>query len=105
MPLMFGKKPARPGAVKLHFRHYVNTSVLATPPNTFGHDKLVGNQWGMLANDQLGDCAIADALHQHLLWNMEHGVTIPLTDACAIQNYSNVTGYIPGDAASDQGTD
>jgi hypothetical protein len=101
--LPLGKAPARPGAVKLQFGDYVNTSVLAAPPESFGHDQLVG-AWPMLANDQVGDCAIADALHQHQLWNNEHGIAIPLNDTCAIQNYSVVTGY-DGTPDTDQGTD
>ena len=104
MNLKLGKLPARPGAVKLKFGDYANTSVLATPPTSFGHDRLVG-EWGILANDQVGDCAIADALHQTLLWNLEAGVAIPLDDDCAIANYSAVTGYNPADPSSDQGTD
>jgi len=102
--LKLGKLPARPGAVKLKFGDYVNTDTLATPPAEFGHDNLVGD-WGILANDRVGDCAIADALHQHLLWNAEAGKAIPLSDAVAIKNYSLVTGYDPNDPSTDGGTD
>jgi hypothetical protein len=122
MKLALGAKPPRPGAVKLAFRDYINTSVLATPPASFGHDRLVGPNWGALANAQtpdcpnpVGDCAIADALHQHLLWNTETGVDIPLSDECALENYAAVTGYTPmdtsgnpwppGENPTDQGTD
>jgi hypothetical protein len=101
---MLGKLPARPGAVKLKFSNYVDTNVLPAPPAQFGHDNLVG-QWGILANDRVGDCALADALHQHLLWNAEAGKSIPLSDAVAIQNYSAVTGYDPHDPSTDCGTD
>jgi hypothetical protein len=89
---MLGKAPARQaGLPKL--KDYVNLSVLAAPPASFGHDYLVGADWGMLGNGPdpaapniapAGDCAIADALHQHLLWNREVGISIPLTPHCAI---------------------
>jgi hypothetical protein len=100
---MLGKLPARPGAVKLKFSTYVDTDVLAEPPAEFGHDNLVGD-WGILANDRVGCCAISDSLHQHLLWNAEVGKAIPLSDAVAIKNYSAVTGYDPADPSTDQGT-
>lgn len=104
MTLYLGKAPARPGAIRPKFSTYLNTSVLATPPAEFGHDRLVGN-WGMLANDSVGDCAIADALHQTMLWRAEAGMSTPMTDACAIANYSAVTDYNAGDPSTDQGTD
>ena len=104
MTYMLGKLPARPGAVKLKFANYVDTNVLPAPPAEFGHDNLVG-QWGILGNDRVGDCALADALHQHKLWCAESGKAIPLSDAVAIQNYSAVTGYDPHDPSTDCGTD
>jgi hypothetical protein len=108
-----GKQPARAGAVKLRFADYADTATLPTPPASFGHDRLVGS-WGMLLNDRIGDCAIAGALHETMLWNLEAGVALPITNKSALTNYENVTGYKPGpelenpDAPpnpTDQGTD
>ena len=104
MTYRLGKKPARPGAVKLQFGDYLSTSTLSAPPATFGHDKIIGS-WPMLANDTVGCCAISDGLHQHQLWCAETGKRIPLSDAVAIKNYSAVTGYNPKDPSTDQGTD
>lgn len=104
MTLKLGKLPARPGAVKLKFSNYVDTTVLPKPPASFGHERLV-NQWGMLGNDQVSDCVIAGGLHEVLLWNKEAGRTVRLDDATAIHNYSDITGYNPADPNTDQGTD
>lgn len=101
--LLLGKNPARPGAVKIKFGDVVNTSTLAAPPAEFGHDQLVGS-WPLWKNDVIGDCAIVDAMHQHLLWNAECGVSIPFNDQAAVNNYVSVTGY-DGTPATDNGTD
>lgn len=50
------------------------------------------------------NCAIADALHGHQLWNAENGIAIPLNDQAAVNNYVAVTGY-DGTPATDNGTD
>ena len=55
-----GKVPARPDAVKLKFSSYINTNQLPTPPASFGHENLI-QSWGMLGNDQYGDCVWAGA--------------------------------------------
>lgn len=102
--LKLGKKPARPGAVKLKLSTYLDTSALPTPPDEFGHEGLVSD-WLMLGNDTLGDCVIAGALHEHMLWNAEAGKPINVNDACAVRNYSAITGYNPAIPSSDQGTD
>jgi hypothetical protein len=100
--LKYGKKPARPGAVKLKFADYAKVATLPEPPDDFGHERMV-NQWGVLFNDRIGDCAIAGALHETLLWNTEAGTRIALEDPSApperqpvVLNYSAITGYRPG---------
>lgn len=69
-----------------------------------GHSDLV-TSWGMLANDRLGDCAAAAALHQEILWAAEAKKQISVTDQTAINVYTAVTGYNPENPESDQGTD
>jgi hypothetical protein len=117
-----GKKPAQPELVKLHLADYVNTAALPTPPKVFGWDNLVPS-WPMLLNGgepvdiggkeipPLGDCAVAGSLHETQLLLASAGQTINLTDACAVQNYTEITGYNPdatdpitGENPTDQGT-
>lgn len=98
-----GKKPARPGAIKFKLSHYT-TGTLPTAPSHYGHQSLVNN-WGMLGNDQYGDCVFAGAGHEHMLWNAEGGKTFHITTDNVLQGYSEVTGFNKNDPNSDQGTD
>lgn len=62
--------------------------------------------WGMLANDQVGDCVEAAALHmiyQQLCYT-RGADTPPPADRDALALYSAITGYTPNDPATDQGT-
>lgn len=105
MTFALGKLPARPDAVKLKFANYVDTTKLPPlPAPPFGHQALV-KEWGMLANDRLGDCAIAGPFHEIMLWNAEAGKTVNVTDDAVIKMYSAITGYNPKDPSSDQGSD
>ena len=98
--MRLGKAPARPGAVKLRFSSFFKAESLPTPPATFVHGSVVKN-WGLLANDRLGDCVFAGAGHEHMLWTRG---SARFVDANVIADYSAVTGY-DGTDASDQGTD
>ena len=101
--LKLGKLPKPPDERDLHFETYL-TPALKTAPVGFGHQGLLQNPWGMLMNDQLGDCEIARQLHSVMLWNATAGKQVQFTDAEAIRVYSAVTGYVPGDPNTDRGT-
>lgn len=78
---------------------------LATPPAAISRPH-PGFNWGMLANDRLGDCVIAMMLHSIEDFHLDAGTAVPaFTDADAIGIYSAITGYNPSDPASDRGTD
>ena len=77
---------------------------LASPPAAVSRPH-PGFQWGMLANDRLGDCVIAMMLHSIEDFHLDAGTPAPaFTDADAIHMYSAITGYNPHDPSSDQGT-
>jgi len=62
--------------------------------------------WGMLANDSIGDCVIAMMIHSIEAFHLDSGTTVPsFADVDAIAAYSAITGYQPGDPATDRGTD
>ncbi len=64
-----------------------------------------GFNWGMLANDRLGDCVIAMMLHSIEEFHLDAKSPVPaFTDEDAIRLYSEITGYDPHDPNSDQGT-
>lgn len=99
-----GKAPARPRAVKFRLTDYFDLGTLPTIPRAFGHEAKVGD-WGMLGNDQYGDCVWAGAAHETLLWNAANGRAVDFTDEAVLSDYSAVTGFNPADPDSDQGTD
>jgi hypothetical protein len=104
--LQLGKRPPRPGAVKFKLANYVDLSKLPAPPKSFGHDRLIpADQWGMLGNQAVGDCVLAAAAHDSMLWNAEAGRTVPFDDHAVISDYSAITGYDPADPYTDEGTD
>jgi hypothetical protein len=99
-----GKLPARPGAISFKFSKYFKVAALPTPPAVFGHFNPIGN-WGVLGNDQYGDCVLAGGAHETMLWDNEGGASVQFTDASVLSDYSALTGFNPADPATDQGTD
>lgn len=101
--MKLGLKDPIPGAVKLRFATYANYRTLPTPPAQFGHENLI-NTWGVLGNDNYGDCAVAGPCHQSMLWCAESGTPAPFSDTSVLANYSAITGFDPNDPDTDQGT-
>lgn len=96
-----GKLPARRDSVKLKLRNY---SLTIATPATFGHFNQI-KEWDMLANDTVGDCVLAGAGHETILWNAEANRVVAFTDKSVLSDYSAITGYNPNDPNTDQGTD
>lgn len=96
-----GKLPARLDAVKFKLTNYISLS----PPSKSGHYTLEKLPWGMLGNDTVGDCVLAGAGHETMLWNTEAGKSVTVTTQDALSDYSAITGYNPNEPNSDQGTD
>lgn len=87
----------------LKLADYIHTQ-LAAPPAAVSRPH-PGFKWGMLANDQLGDCVIAMMLHSIEDFHLDAGTPVPaFTDQDAISLYSAITGYDPKDPNSDRGT-
>jgi hypothetical protein len=106
MKFKYGKKPPRPGAMKLKLRDYLDKVNLPSVPNKFGNLKAWNTmQWGMLGNDNVGDCVIAGFAHQVKMWAATGGTPVNFTDSQVLGIYSEITGYDPTDPSTDQGTD
>jgi hypothetical protein len=104
--MKLGKTPARPNAVTFKLAKYIDTTVLPTPPEQFGHENVVAAQgWGMLGNDQYGDCVWAGAAHETMLWNLERDKSVGFDPKHVLKDYTAVTGFDPADPDTDQGTD
>lgn len=102
-----GKKPARPGAIHHKFSTLFDASSLPVPPMVFGRTSYFPEGgWGMLGNADCGDCVIAGGMHETMLLNALGGHGAPkFTGANAISDYSTITGYVPGNDSTDNGTD
>ena len=55
--------------------------------------------------DGVGDCVIAAAMHYAQVETANTGNPLTPTTTLAIQTYSAITGYVPGDPDTDNGTD
>lgn len=97
-----GKLPARKDSITFKLDTYLTASPVH--PAHFGHQALESN-WGMLGNDQYGDCVWAGAGHETILWNKEANKVVNITDNDVLSDYSAVTGFNPNDPNTDQGTD
>ena len=116
-PSPFPKNPTEPchrfkrGLIKakndprtLWLGKYLNRVLLPTPPAAMDWS-LERTDWGMMLNDQLGDCTIAGAAHAVQTFTQANGAIVTLPDADVLAYYEKWDGYDPNDPNSDQGGD
>ena len=101
--LKLGKLPARKGAISLKFTDYIDLTKFPKVPDQFGHENLVKNvDWGILGNDQAGNCVWAGAAHETMMWSlMGESDCAKFSTKSVLSDYSAVTGY----PATDNGND
>lgn len=94
--LKLGKQPATKDPRDLVFAKYVDTSKLPAPPAEFGHESLIPPKgWGMLGNDEWGDCAWAGPAHETMLLTTEAGAPASFTKEGVLSDYAACTGFDP----------
>ncbi len=109
--LKLGKTPASDDARDLLFANYLDASKLPPAPGEFGHETLFGAKaWGMLGNDEWGDCAWAGPAHETMLLSAEGGAAATFTTAGVLSDYAAGTGFDPsagppGHNPTDKGSD
>jgi hypothetical protein len=104
---VLGKCPATFDRRDLKFVDFVASGALPRHPARFGHeDTISAAGWGMLGNDEHGDCVFAGAAHEHMLWEREGGVINPPTFSArnVLADYGAVTGFDPATGDNDNGT-
>lgn len=85
----------------LALERYVTT--LPPAPSSVNWGRNVSS-WGMLANDRIGDCAIAGPAHQELCWTTaDNAAPYCPTESEVIAAYRRVSGYVPGRPSTDVG--
>lgn len=100
--MKLGKKPIKVDPRTLQFAKYVTA---ALPPSPAYLD-LTGKvkTWGMMKNDTIGDCTIAEAGHQEEVWTSQaKGKEYKPTDKSIIKAYSAISGFDPITGANDNG--
>ena len=100
--LKLGKLAARHDPRALLLASYL-TPALPAPPASFDVSTKV-TTWGMMDNDQIGDCTCAAAGHLLMEWTANAGKkTFTPNDKQIVAAYSAITGYNPVTAANDNG--
>jgi hypothetical protein len=103
--LKLGKQPAAPRPTDFKFRDFAGAIQLPSVPSRFGSGSLY-KDWGMLGNDNYGDCVWAGAAHEHMLLNkVVRKVDVPFDDKAVLSDYSAATGFNQNDPNTDNGTD
>ena len=73
-------------------------------PDTVDWYSRVPADWGMMGNDQVGDCTAAAISHAIEQWTAYTDPTpVVMSTDQVISAYSAVSGYVPGDPATDRG--
>jgi len=100
--LKLGKQAARHDPRTLLFASYT-TAALPAAPATYDLTARVQN-WGMMDNDQIGDCTCAAAGHMIMEWTAgaKKKMFTP-SDKQIVAAYSAITGYNPTTGANDNG--
>ncbi|HWY22526.1 MAG TPA: hypothetical protein VNX26_14970 [Candidatus Acidoferrum sp.] len=103
LKLKLGKHAARHDPRTLLLASYATPALPAPPPKLNLATKVKG-AWGMMDNDQLGDCTCAAAGHLIMEWtaNAQSKMVTP-PDAQIVDAYSAITGYNPTSGVNDNG--
>lgn len=86
-----GKKPARKYSVQFRLGDYIQDVV--TIPKVFGF-VLPTVDWGLLGNYECGDCVVAGAAHETMLWSRSAGKGLTrFDDTGVIRQYRIASGW------------
>lgn len=107
----YGRKAARYTYASIKRSHImaVALNALGAPPAscfdyTAAVTAVVGDDWTMMANDQLGCCTCSDAGHQRMIRSANSGTIYIPTATEVVDLYENF-GYNPANPNTDEGVD
>jgi len=95
-----GKKPARHDPQTYRLGGALRAHLITPPPSA---DWAPGVTWPVWCNDTIGCCTQVSVASAIRTWTGVAQAPVLLSDAQVIANYSAESGYIPGQAATDQG--
>jgi hypothetical protein len=96
-----GRKAIKTDTRTLAFGDYL-TPVLPLPPTAVDWTKGI-TSWGMMLNDQLGDCTIAGCGHAIQVWTANTGSETTVPDPTIESYYEQWDGYASGNPNTDNG--
>jgi hypothetical protein len=99
--MKLGRKAIKTDSRTLALGNYL-TSALPPPPPTADWTKGI-TSWGMMLNDNLGDCTIAGAAHAVQVWTANVGDMATVPDDAVQSYYQQWDGYVPGQSNTDNG--
>lgn len=77
---------------------------LPAPPAAVNWGSAVAD-WPMYGNDRAGDCVEAEqGHHEQVLSLVGSGIEVTVPEQAVIKAYEDIAGYVPGDPATDVGT-
>jgi hypothetical protein len=89
---------------RLHLRHYLNRLTIPSPPPSIDYRQAaLPSLRSIYKNDVLADCVVAMLWHMLGLWTGNAGQLVVATDNQIIADYSAISGYVPGNEATDVG--
>lgn len=104
MPFKLGKLAPKYNPKTLKFTKYLSPAIPSPPEKVYREYKIADADWGMFGNDTVGDCTCAAIAHMLMLFTAHTGkIVVPTLDD-VIKLYTAVSGYIPGDDSTDNGT-
>lgn len=89
--MKFGKRPPKMHPKTLSFEKYAGDALPVAPPKVYWGYKVPDDQWGMLGNDQKGDCVVAMAMHMDMNWTAHTGTMRQYTEAQALELYDRLS--------------
>ncbi len=98
-----GKKPVRLDPRTLKMAKYLPKALPPLPAKFSCWARV--SDWGMMLNDNIGDCTCASAGHEILQWTSYASAPFRPTDAAILKAYEDVSGYNPADPSTDRGAD
>jgi hypothetical protein len=98
-----GRTPSLPDARTLTLAKYMAPELPGTPDSVDFSAKVKG--WGMMLNDNIGDCTVAACGHEIQQWTANAGQQQNPADDDILSAYEAVSGYKPGQANTDRGAD
>jgi len=100
-PRKLGRRAIKTDTRTLALGDYL-TPTLPPPPLAVDWTKNITN-WGMMLNDQLGDCTIAGCGHAIQVWTANTGSETTIADPVIEHYYEQWDGYVYDDANTDNG--